>query len=152
MAVSRVFTAAGREFDTEAEAKKHDQLVSAKEKLNPPAIIRPEAWGELVQEWEKAGLKGTGRIHRTPNRAGLFHMRLVDDFWRGNWREAVQRAGRCKQLREGNKGWPGLMIDTFLRDPDMLVRILEGQFDDREPSAPVETPAQWMARMAREER
>lgn len=99
-------------------------------------------WPALVAAWTAARLPGAGKIQRTNNRVGLLQQRLADDAWRGRWREAVARAGRSRFCRgEDPKFFArGLQLDTFLRDPDMVARILEGQLDDGGNASPPPPP------------
>jgi hypothetical protein len=75
-----------------------------------------------------------GSATRTHNRAGHFQQRQLGDEWRRRWREAVERAGRSSRCRGLAGDW-SLTIDAFLRHEDMLVRILEGEFDDKPSTA-----------------
>ncbi|WP_439627550.1 DUF1376 domain-containing protein [Gemmata sp.] len=94
-------------------------------------IIDTNLWAEFVAAWTAAGLPGAGKVQRTANRVGLLQQRLAAADWRERWRAAVDRAGRSAKLRGLDPSWPsGLRLDTFLKDPDMLVRVLEGEFDD----------------------
>jgi hypothetical protein len=90
-----------------------------------------EPLGALVAAWMAARLPGNG-IEENSTRRGLWQQRLADDSWRARWREAVARAGRSSACRGEDPNFlkRGLRIDTFLREPNMLTRILEGEFDD----------------------
>jgi hypothetical protein len=84
-------------------------------------------------------------------------MRLTDEHWRAKWREAVERAGRSGVCRGENPKFlaHGLRMDTFLKDPDMLVRILEGEFDDGpagKKGAPPLSPSERQARIAAQQK
>lgn len=108
--------------------------------LADSAVEPVEAWGELVREWVAARLPGfdaPGGIQRTQQRRGWWQVRLRDADWRSRWREAVRRAGRSAACRGENPGFMthGLWLDSFLKQPDMLIRLLEGQFDDKAAGA-----------------
>jgi hypothetical protein len=95
-----------------------------------PDIVSIEPFAALVEAWTAAGLPGAGKIQATSNRRGMWQMRLAETSWRERWREGVERAGRSARCRGlADPKW-SLHLDTFLRHPDMLVRILEGEFDD----------------------
>ncbi len=110
--------------------------------LKPTDDPEPEpvaAFGELVREWTAAQLPGhdsPGGIQRTSNRVGHWQTRLRDPTWAARWRDAVRRAGCSARCRGTDPKWPqGLRLDTFLKDPDVLVRLLEGEFDAKAPGA-----------------
>jgi hypothetical protein len=102
--------------------------------FDPTADVNPwfTKFGELVAAWVAAklpGFDGPRGIQETANRRGFWQMRLQDESWRRDWREAVERAGRSARCRGAVGEWK-LQLDTFLKDPDMVARILEGEFDD----------------------
>ena len=124
-----------------------------------PAVefVDTNLWREFAAAWDAARLPGWGKIQRTANRVGLLQQRLASGDWRARWREAVARAGRSRKCRGEDPSWAcGLRLDTFLKDPDMLVRVLEGEFDDPAGGAAgnragqKETPEEQMARLRRE--
>jgi hypothetical protein len=95
-----------------------------------PETVPPFA--ELVAAWGSARLPGSeapGGIQRTPQRVALWQARLRDPAWANRWAAAVVRAGRSARCRGAAGGW-SLRLDTFLKNADVLVRILEGEFDD----------------------
>jgi len=109
----------------------------AEESVAAVEFVDLNLWPEFVREWDAAGLPGAGKIQRTPGRVGLLQQRLAADDWRGRWREAVRRAGRSAKCRGLDPTWSsGLRLDTFLKQPDFVVRILEGEFDDAPAGAP----------------
>ncbi|AMV30087.1 hypothetical protein VT84_37180 [Gemmata sp. SH-PL17] len=49
----------------------------------------------------------------------------------------MRRAGRSARCRGEDPKWPqGLRLDTFVSNPDVLVRVLEGEFDAAPGAAP----------------
>jgi uncharacterized protein YdaU (DUF1376 family) len=92
-------------------------------------VIDVNLWREFAAAWTAASLPGSGDIQRTGKRVGFLQQRLAADDWRARWRDAIRRAGKSARCR-GLVGTWKLNLDTFLKDPDMLVRILEGEFDD----------------------
>jgi len=87
--------------------------------------IEPPPLSEFLAAWAAAGLLAAGA---TASRRARWQVRWRDEFFRSNWRGAVERAGRSKRCRPGG-GWC-LNADSFLKDEDMPRRILEGEFDD----------------------
>ncbi len=53
---------------------------------------------------------------------------------------AIERAGKSLRCRGETKGWSGLTVKSFLEDEDMLVRILDGEFDNPGENRPPPTP------------
>lgn len=105
-----------------------------------PEIIPLDPFDALLAEWRAARLPGhdaPGGIQVTPQRRGWWQNRLAEPQWRARWRDAVRRAGRSAACRGANPKFmvQGLRIDTFLREPDTLARILEGNYDDPAPVA-----------------
>jgi hypothetical protein len=99
-------------------------------------IIDTNLWPEFVAAWTAAGLPGAGTVQRTSNRVGWLQQRLAAADWRDRWRDAVARAGRSARCCGRAGGW-SLRLDTFLKDPDILVRVLEGEFDDAPATLPI---------------
>jgi hypothetical protein len=101
-----------------------------------------EPFDALAQSWSECRLPGhdaPGGIRRTPQRVGWWQMRLADGYWASVWREAVMRLGRSAKAKGLDaKFGKGIHIDTFLRDPDFVVRVMEGQWDD--PAAATAPP------------
>lgn len=100
---------------------------------NPWAVT----FDEFLAAWNEAKLPGAGKVQENSTRRTWLQMRLKDDHWRANWREAIQRAGRSTRCRGETPGWPGGMtIDMFLREDRTLHRILEGEFDEKQQASP----------------
>lgn len=114
---------------------------------NPWAVT----FDEFLEAWTEAKLPGAGKLQENSTRRNWLQMRLKDDHWRANWREAIQRAGRSTRCRGETPGWPGGMtIDMFLREDRTLHRILEGEFDEKQQASPtVMTREQRRAEMRR---
>ena len=107
--------------------------------FNPSEVIVPDSWDDLAAAWREAKLPGWDKkLERTTNRCFQFQQRQLDEGWRMRWREAIRVAGQSRKCR-GEGTWPGgLRMDTFLEKPDMLVKILEGNYTDG--AAPSDLP------------
>ncbi len=108
----------------------------------PPAgvCIRPDDFDELIKAWNGSQLPNAGKVSRDPTRVGFWQMRLADEYWREHWREGLARANKSDRARGLVKGWAGLFVDTFLKDPGILRRILEGEFDNPGANRPPPEP------------
>lgn len=99
------------------------------ETLTPPIA-------DLVDAWKAAKLLGGDaktEIQITHNRRGWWQDRVKDPWWFRHWRMGVERLGKSQKAR-GLGDFPrGVRLDDFLKNPDYLTRILEGEFDDRPP-------------------
>lgn len=97
------------------------------------AAFDPEAnpialpFARLLDAWAAAGLTGGSNLAATATRRGRWQHRLADPEWAARWAEAVARAGRSARCR-GTAEWR-LTIDAFLKEPDFVCRLLEGEFD-----------------------
>lgn len=99
-------------------------------------VVTPEPFAALVVAWDAARLPGAGKVHDTPTRRGLFEQRQADDYWRRHWRAAVERLGRSGKARGLDPSFRrGVWMTEFLRHPDFVARVLEGEFDDAGGSA-----------------
>lgn len=90
-------------------------------------IITPD---EFAEQWNLSALVNGWRPCRkmTAARANSLRQRLMDAWWRDNWREALQKAGPIPGLRgQNDRKWIA-DIDWFLR-PGTVVKILEGFYD-----------------------
>jgi hypothetical protein len=66
----------------------------------------------------------------TKKRQQTVRARMQDEFWRTNWREAMQKVSRSSFCAGTNdRGWKA-NLDWFLR-PDTVPKLMEGQFDDQ---------------------
>jgi hypothetical protein len=92
------------------------------------SITKPEPWSVFEAAWKASGLPGHDTLARTSNRVGWWQQRQADAGWRANWRAAIAKAAispRCMGLAGSWRLWP----DMLLKLPDMVQRILEGEFD-----------------------
>lgn len=94
---------------------------------NPWAVT----FDEFLEAWTEAKLPGAGKLQESSMRRAWLQDRLKDDYWRANWLEAIRRAGQSSRCRGETQGWSGLTITMFLKTHDWVVRILEGEFDDK---------------------
>lgn len=109
----------------------------------------------FMAEWSAAKLLGyeLGEAQRTPNRVGWWQQRLRTPWWAKNWRAGIDRLAVSEKAKGNGDFARGVRIDDFLKNPDYLTRILEGEFDDRTPPArakAAETIAEKLARKAAE--
>lgn len=75
----------------------------------------------------------------TPDRARQFRKRLADPYWRENWRAAIKRLAESDFAKGGGpNGWRAT-FDWFLK-AGSLVKVLEGQYDNR--TAPAQVKAE----------
>jgi hypothetical protein len=81
-----------------------------------------EAWNQLIGS----------RCRVTEKRDRAFAVRVRDDWWRDNWRAAIERASQSSFLMGATSNWKA-DPDWFLK-PDSVTRILEGAYDDRNNS------------------
>jgi hypothetical protein len=66
----------------------------------------------------------------TNKRRGQLRTRWQDEWWRDNWRTALERAGPSRFLNGDNdRGWK-IDLEFFLK-PDTAAKILEGKYDNR---------------------
>ena len=66
----------------------------------------------------------------TNKRRGQLRTRWQDEWWRDNWRTALERAGPSRFLNGDNdRGWK-IDLEFFLK-PDTVAKILEGKYDNR---------------------
>lgn len=92
---------------------------------------------ELLAEWAAARLPGhdaKGGIEATANRKTWWQQRQADPQWAERWREAVRRLGKSFKARGMDPGFPrGVRIDDFLKNPDLVSRVFEGEYDNPPP-------------------
>jgi hypothetical protein len=97
---------------------------------NNAAIAAPPAnnGNQVVDEFNAAFLL---KCRLTAKRKSALALRLREDYWRENWRAALDRGSRSDFLCGRNdRGW---MIDLeFFLKPDTVTKIMEGKYDNRE--------------------
>lgn len=77
----------------------------------------------------------------TPKRKAKIQVRLKDSKWRASWREAIDRVAASDFCRgAGDRGWVA-NLEWFL-GPDIVTKIMEGEYDNREKSTYYMTDAQ----------
>lgn len=81
------------------------------------------AWNELGKPFPRVAVW-------TSKRKAACRVRLADEFFRENWRNALGKLKASPFLRgEGNRGWRA-DIDFFLKS-DTVTKIMEGKYDDK---------------------
>jgi hypothetical protein len=90
----------------------------------PPAV----AVQEFTISWNALGEPFKPIAQWTHSRQKLFGARAADAWWRGHWREGLERMKRGEFCRGNNdRGW---IADVgFFLKPDSLAKILEGKYD-----------------------
>jgi hypothetical protein len=89
----------------------------------------------LEQRWGEAGLRKFTRLDRSL--WGLLSSLLADSWWAENYPAAIAKAGRIPFLANGAGRHSGpLDVSQFLRDSDMVRKILDGVYDPRPTTAP----------------
>lgn len=83
----------------------------------------------VAAEWNMIGNVSRCSVV-TKKRQQTVRARMRDEFWRTNWREAMQKVSRSSFCAGTNdRGWKA-NLDWFLR-PDTVPKLMEGQFDDQ---------------------
>lgn len=88
----------------------------------------PPAWQFEIVDSFNATFGLESRL--TKKRQTALAARWKDEWWRDNWKSAIDRGGGSAFLRGANdRGW---MIDLeFFLKPDTVAKILEGKYDNR---------------------
>jgi len=69
------------------------------------------------------------RVRMTTKRQEHLRARQRDEYWRDNWREALEVGGRSSFLKGDNdRGW-SINLEFFLK-PDTVTNILEGKYNN----------------------
>ncbi len=90
-----------------------------------------EAWDELGKPFSK--------IHHTKNRDNAIRLRLADKWWAENYADALEHMKKSPHCRGKNdRGWIGNI--TFFLRPDVVARLVEGEFDDKRGGVPEREP------------
>jgi len=126
-----LFCAIEAELDTKAERKQiAEQLRQRADRYDPPeeqTTATPAA--VVAAEWNMVPNVSQCSVV-TKKRQQTVRSRMQDEFWRTNWREAMQKVARSSFCAGTNdRGWKA-NLDWFLR-PDTVPKLMEGQFDDQ---------------------
>jgi len=85
---------------------------------------------EFTEAWSTSGLTRCRKL--TDKRRKALRTRLADPDWKASWREALDRAAQSSFCRgQNDRGWKA-DIEWFLQ-PDSVVKLLEGKYDDQKP-------------------
>jgi hypothetical protein len=104
------------------------QLRRWADEIDPPEELTTSTPAAVVAaEWNM--IANVSRCSVVTNkRRQTVQSRMQDEFWRTNWREAMQKvSGSAFCTGTNDRGWKAT-IDWFLR-PDTVPRVMEGQFD-----------------------
>jgi hypothetical protein len=81
-----------------------------------------------VESWNKLGVPFKKIKAWTEPRTKQLNARLLDSFWKENWKAALKRMANCKFcMGGGNQGWVA-DIDWFLR-PGSVAKLIEGRYE-----------------------
>lgn len=121
----------------EAAGEKPSVGSSEKNETFDPLKADQEAKRLFVERWNAAGMKPL-KILTSPLQGRLFAA-LLDPWWAENYPAAIDRASRSPFLRDGTERHKGRLDPMeFLSEPDLVRRILDGDFDPRQK--PVRAP------------
>ncbi len=84
---------------------------------------------EIVTEWNATSFPKC--VALTDKRASHLKVRLESEYWRSNWRAALERAKISNFLLGRNDRKWKANIDWFIRSDDAVVSILEGKYDNK---------------------
>ena len=105
---------------TKPNATKPNQTKDVSQQANPDEAEVLKAWNETIGK--------SARL--TAKRAKAIKVRLGEQWWRENWREALGKVrGSPFLMGDNDTGWTA-NIDFFLK-PDTVTKILEGKYDGK---------------------
>jgi len=116
-----------------AESRKIAQA-EAEAEVRERAAASPSALPPEAQHWNS--IPGVQRVVKmTQKRQQALKARRKDQFFASHWKAAIDRIGQSKFCHGVNdRGWKA-DFDWFLQ-PDSVVRIIEGAYDNKEESKP----------------
>ena len=92
---------------------------------------------EFQEFWNShAGLPSIREMSAT--RISALKQRLQSPYWERDWKNAIARISRSHFCLGGNDRQWTANVDYFLR-PDSLTKIMEGKFDDKNGTKPIQT-------------
>ena len=109
---------------------------------SPQGDSKVAALPEVAAAWNE--IPGVTHIRMmTKKRQAALKSRLADPTWVDDWKDGIERVRNSSFCcGGGDTGWQA-DIDWFLK-PDTLTKILEGKYDDRDASPPVDDRLPYM--------
>lgn len=121
-------------FWRDEKKKQRESQEITKEVLSSVPQIREvfDSWNSTA---ERLGLKKC--LVLSDRRRRVLESRLGEKFFLDNWKESLIAMSRSRFCRgENDRGWTA-SFDWFIQ-PDVVPKIMEGKYEDREPKKPAD--------------